>query len=300
MELEIDELKTLTFSKKVDLPKGINKLELNELVFNKSPMFVCSPNKDSFKLSPLLVEKFQINMEKCLKNLLYIQNNIKKIEAKVQSMYKNEGERGPSNDVDQSLYDGFISNSDRTKCNQIQTLSVAEIEHFKPNFEDKKLTKLFLNFKARNYPQLLNELEQEQRRQRELAEAQRQQESRDRERQRQIEAANAAAAELASSEFEMVQSGMAIIQQAVQSVWSRPPSARNGMRAILQIRMLPTGELIDAVITESSGDPAFDRSAENAVYSAAPFRELQALPSNVFNENFRSLSLIFQPEDLLN
>ena len=144
-----------------------------------------------------------------------------------------------------------------------------------------------------------NELEQEQRRQLELAEAQRQQESRDRERQRQEEAANAAA-ELASSEFEMVQSGMAIIQQAVQSVWSRPPSARNGMRAILQIRMLPTGELIDAVITESSGDPAFDRSAENAVYSAAPFRELQALPSNVFNENFRSLSLIFQPEDLLN
>ena len=123
-----------------------------------------------------------------------------------------------------------------------------------------------------------NELEQEQRRQLELAEAQRQQESRDREKQRQKEATNAAAAELASSEFEMVQSGMAIIQQAVQSVWSRPPSARNGMRAILQIRMLPTGELIDAVITESSGDPAFDRSAENAVYSAAPFRELQALP----------------------
>jgi colicin import membrane protein len=145
-----------------------------------------------------------------------------------------------------------------------------------------------------------NEFEQERRRQLELAEAQRQQESRDRERQRQEEAENAVAAELASSEFEMVQSGMAIIQQAVQSVWSRPPSARNGMRAILQIRMLPTGELIDAVITESSGDQAFDRSAENAVYSAAPFRELQALPSNVFNENFRSLSLIFQPEDLLN
>lgn len=142
------------------------------------------------------------------------------------------------------------------------------------------------------------EREEAQRRQRELAEAQRQQEIRDREREQ--EAADAAAAEVASSEFEMVQSGTAIIQQAVQSVWSRPPSARNGMRAILQIRMLPTGELVDAVITESSGDPAFDRSAENAVYSAAPFRELQALPINVFNENFRSLSLIFQPEDLLN
>ena len=142
------------------------------------------------------------------------------------------------------------------------------------------------------------EIEEERRRLRELAEEQRKIEVRDR--QRQQESADAAAAELATSEFEMVQSGTAIIQQAVQSVWSRPPSARNGMRAILQIRMLPTGELIDALISESSGDPAFDRSAENAVYSAAPFRELQALPINVFNANFRSLSLIFQPEDLLN
>ena len=72
------------------------------------------------------------------------------------------------------------------------------------------------------------------------------------------------------------------------------------MRAILQISMLPTGELLDARITESSGDTAFDRSAENAVYSAAPFTELQSLPINVFNTNFRTLSLIFQPEDLLN
>lgn len=142
--------------------------------------------------------------------------------------------------------------------------------------------------------------EESERRERELAEAQRQQEIRDRERQRQQEAADAAAAEVASTEFEMVQSGTALIQQLVQEQWSRPPSARNGMRAVLQIRMLPTGELVDATITESSGDPAFDRSAENAVYRAAPFRELQALPTNVFNENFRSLSLIFQPEDLLN
>lgn len=141
---------------------------------------------------------------------------------------------------------------------------------------------------------------EEQRRQRELAEAQRQQEVRDRERQREREAANAAAAELASSEFEMVQSGTALIQQLVQESWSRPPSARNGMRAILQMRLLPTGELVDVSVTQSSGDPAFDRSAENAVYGAAPFRELQALPINVFNENFRSLSLIFEPEDLLN
>ena len=139
---------------------------------------------------------------------------------------------------------------------------------------------------------------QEQRR-RELAETERRRQE-EAELRLQQEAAEAAAAQAARTEFELVQSATAIIQMAVQQVWNRPPSARNGMRAILQISMLPTGELLDVRITESSGDPPFDRSAENAVYGAAPFTELQSLPINVFNANFRTLSLIFQPEDLLN
>ena len=120
------------------------------------------------------------------------------------------------------------------------------------------------------------------------------------ERRRQQEVSEAAAINAARNEFELVQSATAVIQQAVQQVWNRPPSARNGMRAVLQNRMLPTGAQVEARITDSSGDPAFDRSAENAVYSAAPFTELQSLPINIFNGNFRTLSLIFQPEDLLN
>ncbi|HBJ88385.1 MAG: hypothetical protein CMQ07_01930 [Gammaproteobacteria bacterium] len=144
------------------------------------------------------------------------------------------------------------------------------------------------------------EASEEERRRRELAEQQERQRQQELLRQRQQEAAEAAAAEAARTEYELVQSATALIQQVVQENWSRPPSARNGMRAVLQIRMLPTGELVDANITQSSGDPAFDRSAETAVIRAAPFSELQDLPINVFNANFRSLSLIFEPEDLLN
>ena len=136
--------------------------------------------------------------------------------------------------------------------------------------------------------------------QRELVEAERLRQEEEVERQRQAEEVAVIAAEAARTEFELVQSATALIQQALQQVWNRPPSARNGMRAILRIRMLPTGELLEASITQSSGDSAFDRSAENAVYSASPFAELQNLPINVFNTNFRTLSLIFEPEDLLN
>ena len=162
LELDEEELKKLTFTRKADLPKGLEKLELNELVFNKSPMFVCSPNENSFKLSPTLIEKFQINMEGCLKNLEFIQKNRLKIQQKVQSIYKQPSERKQSSDVDQSLYDGFVSSHDRAISNEIQNLSTQDFANYSPAFEDKKLSKLFLNFKARNYPQYLNDLEQDQ------------------------------------------------------------------------------------------------------------------------------------------
>lgn len=140
-------------------------------------------------------------------------------------------------------------------------------------------------------------LEAERRRQEELAEQQRRQQQQEAERARLAEEAAAAAAR---TEFEVVQSGVALIQEIVQRHWSRPPSARNGMRAVLRVGMLPTGEVTDVVIVSSSGDPAFDRSAETAVYRAQPFTELQEMPINIFNANFRSLSLIFESEDLLN
>lgn len=146
-------------------------------------------------------------------------------------------------------------------------------------------------------------LAEEERKKQEAEKRREEQAQRERESRQQREredAQDAAAAEAASSEFELIQSATGLIQQLVTENWSRPPSARNGMRAIIQIKMLPTGELVDVIITQSSGDPAFDRSAENAVYRAAPFAELTALPIRVFNQNFRTLSLIFQPEDLLN
>lgn len=148
------------------------------------------------------------------------------------------------------------------------------------------------------------EREQEQQRQQEnlAADQQRQQEALERSQQqaRDAEQASEASANAARTEFELIQSAMGFIQQVVQENWSRPPSARNGMRTILQISMLPTGEVTDVTVSESSNDPAFDRAAETAAFRAAPFAELQSLPIRIFNDNFRSFSLTFQPEDLLN
>lgn len=88
---------------------------------------------------------------------------------------------------------------------------------------------------------------------------------------------------------------IAAIRSAVARRWTRPPSARNGMRTVLRIRLLPGGEVLDVSVIESSGDGALDRSTVAAVKNASP---LPVPSGEQFNENFRVFSMGFQPEDL--
>ncbi len=89
----------------------------------------------------------------------------------------------------------------------------------------------------------------------------------------------------------------AIIRQ-IERQWSRPPSARRGMQTELLINLVPTGELVNITTVRSSGNEAFDRSAELAVRQAAPFRVPE--DSALFEQRFRQLRLLFTPEDLRN
>lgn len=97
---------------------------------------------------------------------------------------------------------------------------------------------------------------------------------------------------------EMAASFAALIQQTVINYWSRPPSARNGMEALLAIQLIPTGEVVSVSVLKSSGSTAFDRSAINAVEKAGSFPELQNLPAGEFEKTFRRFRLLFRPEDL--
>ena len=91
------------------------------------------------------------------------------------------------------------------------------------------------------------------------------------------------------------------ISRAIVEAWSRPPSARNDMQARLQVDLTPSGDLIGVQVVDSSGNPAFDRSAETAVRRAA--RALGRFPvppeRSVFEAHFRHFTLLFKPEDLL-
>ena len=96
---------------------------------------------------------------------------------------------------------------------------------------------------------------------------------------------------------QQVRTYQAGIYDLVRKNWSRPPSARNGMQARFVVELIPTGELLSVALVDSSGNAAFDRSAELAIRRAKRF----SVPgeNTVFEANFRRFYFLFRPEDLL-
>jgi colicin import membrane protein len=140
--------------------------------------------------------------------------------------------------------------------------------------------------------------------------------ARERERQKRLdelakasfnEALQAAAAETAEFQSETpadtdadqqaAQSFRMGIYQSIVANWSRPPSARQGMQAKLLVELVPTGDVVAVSLLESSGNGAFDRSAEAAVHKARRFEVPK--DSALFERYFRRFTLLFRPEDLL-
>jgi len=82
------------------------------------------------------------------------------------------------------------------------------------------------------------------------------------------------------------------IQERIQRSWLRPPGSPAGLSCVVQVGLIPGGEVARVQIVRSSGDPVFDRSVESAVYKASP---LPLPPDSALFKHFRDLRLIFKP-----
>lgn len=102
--------------------------------------------------------------------------------------------------------------------------------------------------------------------------------------------AEAARAARAASEADKYK---ALIRQKVSRNWNRPAGTKSGLKCVVRVRLVPGGEVLQAQVVRSSGDPVFDRSVENAVYKAAP---LPLPPDPDLFDYFREIEFLFSPE----
>jgi len=101
------------------------------------------------------------------------------------------------------------------------------------------------------------------------------------------------AAEDAARDQGIISQYVGIIGDRVRRNWIQPPTSRVGLSCVVQVQLMPGGDVISAQVVQSSGDAAFDRSVEAAVYRAAP---LPLPPDPGLFESFRTLTFNFSPK----
>ena len=85
------------------------------------------------------------------------------------------------------------------------------------------------------------------------------------------------------------------IIENIQSAWRKPINIQDGLVCDLRLSINKNGRIIDINLIKSSGNLRFDNSAIKAVQRVETFNFLQDIPMSLYNSNFRSIVITFNP-----
>jgi exodeoxyribonuclease-1 len=153
LQMDAEEIHEKLYTKSVDLAHGEQRLPLKGVHLNKSPAL--APVNT---LNPQQAEKWQVDWDEINTHKKILQSDPDLI-GKLKQVYAIEREF-ESADADSALYEGFIPKSDRLTCNQVLAAELEQLAEWAENpFNDNRLNKLLFRYRARNFPQTLNEEE---------------------------------------------------------------------------------------------------------------------------------------------
>lgn len=141
------------FTRSEDLPDGVTRLPIKTIHLNKSP-FVA---RDLRVLNAAAQARCQLDLALNQQHADILASRIGELDADVwPQVYQREF---PASDVDEALYDGFVSSADRNQLNRLRKLNPEALAKERPRFTDARLKELLFRYRARNFPDSLSEEE---------------------------------------------------------------------------------------------------------------------------------------------
>lgn len=156
LTLSSEMLKAYLYTRHDELPDGVLPVPLKLIHLNRCP--VVAPlgvlrEKDSARL--------QLNMDECLQRADQLIAHKAIWQDKLMALYQ-EGNESFSviDDPEQQLYAGFLSARDKRLCDDLRQMLPHQLKAENIHFEDQRLAELLLRYRARNYRETLNSVEQ--------------------------------------------------------------------------------------------------------------------------------------------
>jgi exodeoxyribonuclease-1 len=152
IELKPEELHHRIFTSRDQLGDEVARIPLKTIHINRCPA-----------IAPLTTLKGQENrldvqVESCLANLSRLQR-VSGIVEKIQEVFRRN-DFAQTDDPDLMLYQGdFFSDTDRETMNEVRCAEPENLSTFEGSFQDPRLPEMLFRYRARNYPESLDEEE---------------------------------------------------------------------------------------------------------------------------------------------
>ena len=155
LDLDAETLRQRLYTRRDELPEGELPVPLKLVHINRCP--VVAPLS---VLRPEDRERLQLDMEVCQARALRLSDAQEVWRDKLAAIYAQE-EFSSTTDPEQQLYDGFIGDRDRRLCEQVRLAEPAQLARQQWPFDDQRLPELLFRYRARNFPDTLNNEEQQ-------------------------------------------------------------------------------------------------------------------------------------------
>jgi exodeoxyribonuclease I len=152
--LSAEVIRQRMFSKLDELEEGVTRLPIKSVHLNKSPIVIGNLKT----LSPVMAEKWGIDVEQVLR----FAESLAKESHRLNSLWPAVFARSTLTnvDVDEDLYGGFIGNEDRRTLQRLRGLKPEQLGARLPTFADARLDQILFRYRARNFPETLNDDDQ--------------------------------------------------------------------------------------------------------------------------------------------
>ena len=157
LALSAQDLRTRMFSKADELPEGVMRLPIKTIHLNKSPVVIANLKT----LGADAATKWGIDVAQALRHAEIAASLAPKLAGMWPAVFERAAREAPA-DVDEDLYGGFLGNDDRRALQRLSRMSESQLAAARPTFSDARLDELLFRYRARNFPDSLDDAQRAQ------------------------------------------------------------------------------------------------------------------------------------------
>ncbi|MCW5662412.1 MAG: exodeoxyribonuclease I [Piscinibacter sp.] len=150
--LEAAQLRERIFTRADELPEGVQRLPVKTIHVNKSPIVVGQLGT----LSAPVAERWGLDLGAVQRHALQAARHAEAVAGLWPAVFERAAPATPP-DVDEDLYGGFVGNTDRTRLERLRALPPEQLAGARTGFDDPRLAELLFRYRARNFPDSLDE-----------------------------------------------------------------------------------------------------------------------------------------------